>query len=226
MDHTDSDPRQQVRVFLRPLGNPLPLGLVGLAGGTIALSGLQLGWVPTTQAHQVGLAVLLVAVPLQLISSVLGFLSRDSVAGTGMGTVTAAWLVIGLITFLRPPGSRSAVLGLVLLYLAVAVLISAVVAAGGKVLAALVLVVTAARLAATGVYEYVGGPAWMHAAGWLGLALCVLALYAALAFELEDMRAKTILPTLRHGPGRRAMSTGGRAQVGPVAHEAGVRRQL
>lgn len=226
MDASRTDPTSAVRIFLRPLGNPLPLGFLGLAGGTIALAGLQLGWVPTQQTHQVSFAVLAVAVPLQLIASVLGFLARDPVAGTGMGTLAASWLVIGVLTLLGMPGARSAVLGLMLFYLAAAVLVSAAVAAAGKALAAVVLALAAARFAATGVYEYVGGAGWMTAAGWLGVALCVVALYAALAFELEGIQDKSILPTLRRGLGRRAMSSDGLTPVGPVEHDAGVRQQL
>lgn len=212
------------RVYLRPLGTPLPLGFVGLAGATIALSGLQLGWVPATQAHQVALAVLLIAVPLQFISSVFGFLARDVVAGTGMGTIAATWLTVGVITLNGPSGSRSAALGLVLFYLAAAILVSALIAAMGKALAALVLAIAAARFAVTGVYEYLGGSVWMQAAGWTGLALCVVALYAVLAFELEGYLHRTVLPTLRHGPARAALSP--QESVGPVETDAGVRRQL
>ncbi|MGH3097073.1 MAG: hypothetical protein ACRDMV_13885 [Streptosporangiales bacterium] len=226
MEHSEGDPQQAVRFFLRPLGNPLPLGFVGLAGGTLALAGMQLGWVPTAQSHQVALAILLIAVPLQFISSVLGFLSRDPVAGTGMGTLAVAWLTTSVLTFLSPPGSRSAVLGLVLFYLAAAVLVSAVIAASGKALAGLVLAVATARFAVTGVYEYFGGTGWMYTAGWLGLALCVIALYAVLAFELEGIQAKTVLPTLRRGLGRRAMTSEGLTPIGPVEHEAGIRQQL
>ncbi len=32
------------RIMLRPLGNPLPLGFIALAGGTLLVSGLQLEW--------------------------------------------------------------------------------------------------------------------------------------------------------------------------------------
>lgn len=226
MDPAAADSTQAMRVFLRPMGNPIPLGFTGLAGGTIALSGMQLGWVPTLQAHQVGIAVLLIAVPLQLIATIFGFVTRDPVAGTGMGTLAVTWLTISVITMISAPGSRSAVLGLVLFYLAAALLVSAVIAATGKALAALVLALAAARFAVTGVYEYVGGTGWMTAAGWVGVALCVLALYAVLAFELEGIKSKTILPTLRHGLGRRAMRSEGLATVGPVEREPGVRQQL
>lgn len=219
-------PEQAMRIFLRPLANPVPLGFIGLAGGTIALTSLQVGWVPVTEAHQVALAVLLIASPLQFLASVIGFLCRDPAAATGMGTLAVSWLVIGVTVLQSPRGSRSLALGVVLFYLAGALLVSAVLAALGKALAGAVFTLAVARFAVTAAYEYFGGTGVEHAAGWLGLALCVLALYAALAFELEALRHATVLPTLRHGAGRRALSDDGLAAVGPAEREAGVRRQL
>jgi succinate-acetate transporter protein len=114
----------------------------------------------------------------------------------------------------------------VLFYLAGAVLVSAVLAASGKVLAAAVFTLAAARFAVTGGYEYVGGAELKHAAGRIGLALCVLALYAALAFEVEALRHATILPTLRHGPGKHVLTAKGLGPVGSAEREAGARQQL
>lgn len=221
-----ADGREAVRVFLRPVASPLPMGFVGLAGGTIALTAQQLGWVPAAQSHLVAVAVLLMAVPLQATGSLVGYLGRDPVAATGMATLAVSWAVIGVLTLYSPPGGRSPVLGFVLFYLAAAVLVSAVVAAVGKGLVALVLGLAAARFALTGVYEYLGGSGWMHAAGWVGLALCVLALYSALALELEGIRHSTVLPTLRYGSARTAVSGDGLPTIGAVQREAGVREQL
>lgn len=220
------DPHEATRVFLRPLANPLPLGFIGLAGGTIVLAGQQLGWVPTVQAHLVAAGVLLVAVPLQLVACLLGFLSRDPAAATGMGTLAATWAAIGVLSLLSPPGSHSPVLGLLLFYLAGAVLIAAGVAALSKGLAALTLALAGARFAVTGVYEYAGGTGWMRTAGWIGLALCVVALLAAAAFAIEDAR-RTLLPaTGRVGAGRQAFLGKGLVTTGPVEREAGVRDEL
>jgi hypothetical protein len=38
------------RITLRPIANPLPVGFLALAGGTLLLSGLQLGWVDRARA--------------------------------------------------------------------------------------------------------------------------------------------------------------------------------
>ena len=58
--------------------------------------------------------------------------------------------------------------------------------------------------------------------GLIGLLLAVLALYAGTAFEMEA-QGRPVLPVLRRGPGRDAMTEGLADQVGP---EPGVRSQL
>lgn len=60
--------------------------------------------------------------------------------------------------------------------------------------------------------------------GWWGLGLAVVALYAALAFEIDDTRRQTVLAVLRHGVGK---AVGGVAdELKRVEREAGVREQL
>jgi uncharacterized protein len=213
-------------VFLRPLGSPLPLGMIALAGASVLLTGQQLSWVPAGQSHDLALAVLVFAVPMQYLASVFGFLSRDSAGGTGMALLGSCWLVTGSLLLLTPPGSRSPALGLLLFFASGALLVPVAAAAFGKLAAALAFLLAAARFAVTGVQQYVGGAAWQHAAGWLGLAVCVVALYSAFAFELEDTRHHTVLPVLRWGSGRRAMDGSLPDEVHGVQHEAGVRRQL
>ncbi|HET8599120.1 MAG TPA: hypothetical protein VFL99_02255 [Segeticoccus sp.] len=217
---------RDTRIFLRPIGNPLPMGFVGLAGATTMLSGLQLGWLPVIDSSQVGLVIVLVAVPLQIIASIMGYLARDPVAATGVGTLAVSWLTIGVLTMLGPAGSRSKVLGLVLFYLAAAVLVSAVIAAFGKVIAAVVLALTSARYVFTGVYQYFGGMTWSHISAWIGVALAAVAIYAVAALELESLLHRTVLPTLRRGSGLVAISGRGMEPVGDPVHEAGVRDQL
>lgn len=217
---------RDARIFLRPIGNPLPMGFIGLAGATTVLAALQLGWIPVTEASQVGLVIVLVAVPLQVIASIMGYLARDAVAATGIGTLAVSWLTIGVLTALGPPGARSKVLGLVLFYLAAAVLVSAVVAALGKVIAAVVLALTSARFVFTGVYQYFGGTTWSHVSAWIGIGLAAVAVYAVIALELESLLHRTVLPTLRHGAGEVVVSGQGAEPLGDPIHEAGVRGQL
>jgi succinate-acetate transporter protein len=219
-------PQDAVRIVLRPLASPLPLGFIGLGAGTTVLAGFQLGWLPTTQAPAAAAAVLVVAVPLQLLASILAFLARDPAAATAMGTLAATWAAIGVLTLLGPSGGRSPALGLLLFFLAAAVLLSALVAASSKLLVALVLAVATVRFALTATSEYVGGPGWSHAAGWLGVALGALALVAAAVLEVEGARRGLVRASGRRGAGRVALTGTGTEPLGAVTHEAGVRDQL
>jgi uncharacterized protein len=224
------EPTRQVqeatRIVLRPIANPLPLGFLALAAGTLLLSGLQLGWLAPAEGQSVGLILLGFVFPLQLLSSVFGFLGRDVVAGTGMGVLAGTWLSIGLVTLSSPPGATSDALGLFLLLAGAAMLVPAITAASTKRLALAVLGTVAARFALTGVYELTSSDAWADVAGVVGLVLCALALYAALAMALEDAARRTALPTGRSGAGSQSLSAGLGAQVAGVEHEAGVREQL
>ncbi len=65
------------RVVLKPLATPLPLGFLALAVATIAFASVQLCWIPQDQGRTVGLRVLVLTVPLQLLAAVMGFLARD-----------------------------------------------------------------------------------------------------------------------------------------------------
>lgn len=111
-------------------------------------------------------------------------------------------------------------------YLAAAGFVSALVAVVAKLVPALVLGLTAARFAITGIYEYYGGTGWMHLAGWIGVALAAVAIYAVLALELEGLRHRTILPTLRDGSARTALSGDDWSSIGPAVHGAEIRSQL
>lgn len=185
--------------MLRPYATPLPLGFLGLMVATATLATLQLHWLPATQGHLAALVPLLFAAPLQLIACVFGFLTRDSVAASGMGLLAATWLLTGLVIFLSPPGSTSGALGVMLLCSTAALLVPA--AAGVKKgAAAAVMALAAARFAVTGIYELTAIPVWQTAAGAVGLALAVLALYAALGFDLEGVADRTVLPLGRSRP--------------------------
>jgi hypothetical protein len=213
------------RINLRPLANPLPLGFLALGGATFLLSGLQLGWVEPQESHQVGLIIIAFVVPLQFLASVLGFFARDVVAGTGMGILSGTWLSVGLITLTGAPGSTSDALGLLLLLAAVAMLVPAL-AASGKLVAAAVLTTAALRFAVTGIYQLTGNHAWKTTAGIVGLALCALGVYTALAMALEESRKRTVLPLLRQKLGATAFHDELAHQVSDIEHEAGIRAQL
>jgi hypothetical protein len=214
------------RVFLRPIASPLSLGFLALAAGTFTMSGLELSWIPQAQSPTVGLVILGFVVPLQVASFLYGFLARDPAAATGMGLQSGGWLAIGLVVHTSPAGTPSGALGLILLGAGTALLASAATAAQTKLLAAAVMTLTALRFYLTAAYELSAGGAWKAAAAVAGLVLAATALYAGLAFEIEDSRKATVLPTFRRAGGRTAITGSLADQVDTIQQEAGVRRPL
>jgi len=202
------------RVALRPIANPLPLGFLALAGGTLLVAALQLEWLAPTDGRSVALILIAFVAPLQLLTSVLSYLARDVVAGTGMGILSGTWLAIALVTLDSPPGATSDALGLFLLLAGVAMWVPASTAVASKLVPAAVLATAGLRFVVTGAYELSGSTFWERVAGVVGLTLCALGVYAALAMALEDARGHTVLPLGRRGRGRE------------VSAEPGVREQL
>jgi len=210
-------------VGLRPIATPLPLGFLGQAVASWSFACLQLRWIGSSQSHTVALAVLVFTVPLQLVSAAWGFWARDPVAATGTGLLAGGWAATAVSTLTSPPGSTSAGLGVVLLGVAAALLVPAL--AGVSRLAAFgVLALSVARFATTGVAELEGGRAWLTVAGWVGLALAVTSVYAALAFEVEAATGRAWLPIGRLGT--KAASAAPPGDLQEVWREPGVRRQL
>ncbi len=213
------------RIVLRPTGNPLPLAFMALAVATVGFSSLQLGIVGAGEERVVALAVLVLTVPLQLLSSIIGFGARDAIAGTGMAMVSGVWAMTAVSSLATPSGSSSPALGVLLLVSAVAILVP-ILAAHAKLVAAAVLAGSAVRFAVTGVAELTGSGGWEITAGVLGLVLALLALYAALGFEVEEVGGRWKLPLLRQGAGAKPLHDDMGEQVEGIAREAGVRHQL
>jgi succinate-acetate transporter protein len=218
------------RVVLRPVASPMSLGFLALGGATLVLAGSQLGWFDPQGSQAVALALMVFAFPLQFLCSIFGFLSRDGTAAAAMGILSASWLSSGLLTYLSPTGATSAPLGVLLIFAGAALVVpalgAALGAALGKLVPAAVLFTATLRFVLTGVHELTASPGMRTAAGIVGLILALLAWYAALALELEDVRRRTVLPILRVGMGRTALRGSTEEQVAGVEHEAGVREQL
>lgn len=213
-------------LVLRPLATPLPLGFLGLFFATMLLAGVELGWVPRGQEKLVVIGVLVLTVPVQLIACIYGFLVRDLVAGTGMGILAGTWALQAVVLLVTPAGSKNPGLAWALVLGGTAVCVPAAAALQSKILAGAVQLATALRWWLTAVYEWGGSHDWRLASGAMGVALGLLALYAALAFELEDQARETILPTFRRASGLEAMSGDLGVQVNRANNEAGVRKQL
>jgi hypothetical protein len=199
------------QVFLRPLANPLPLGFLALAAGTLMVAGLQLDWLAPTDGSTVALVLIAFVFPLQLLTSVLSYLARDVVAGTGMGILSGTWLSIGLVLLTSSPGATNDALGLFLLIAGVAMWAPASAAMASKLVPAAVLTTAGLRFLVTGAFELSASVTWERIAGIVGLILCGLGVYAAYAMVLEGELRRQVLPL-----GRRH----------PVHGEPGVREEL
>ena len=219
-------PELPTRVLLRPVGSALPLGLAGLAIASLLVSGLELSWVSIVDGHQVGMLVLVTAVPLQLVACVFALLARDGAAGSTMAILSATWAAIGLTRLTAMPGAVSTSLGLVLLVAAGVLAGGATGQAMGKLLPGLVVLLAAARFALTGIYELTANGGWQDVSGIVGLVVSGLAGYVVWALEFEAAADRTVLPLMRHGRGAEAMNGNGATPLGDVAHEPGVREQL
>jgi succinate-acetate transporter protein len=190
---------QPARVVLRPVASPLPLGFLALVLATVPFAAVQLGWVLPTDARIAGIAAVAATVPLQLLASVLGFLARDVAAATGMGVLAGTWGTVGLTTLTSPPGATSKELGVFLLTAGLCMFVPAA-AASAKLVGATVMGLAGLRFLATGAYELSASAAWKATAGWIGLLLGLVALYAALALALEGAQGRAVLPLGRREP--------------------------
>jgi hypothetical protein len=213
------------RVVLRPYASPLPLGFLALAVGSCLVTALQLGWVPVRDAHPVAIAVLTFVFPLEFLTTVVAFLVRDVVMATGLGLLSGSWATVGALLLSGSPGATSPVVGIVAISGAVALLVPAVTAAPAKPVATVVMFVAAARFAATGGYELGATPGWQTAAGVIGVALLVTALYGSLALSLEDARHRAVLPIKRRTTSDAAFSGDLTHQLRSLPTEAGVRQE-
>jgi len=215
-----------VRIVVRPVGAPLPIGLYSLAAASLVLAGLQLGWIAPTEGKNVALALLGFAFLGQALASILSFLSRDGTVATAMAILALTWSVTGLILFRSPPGRTSHALGLFLVFTATAMLLTSATASISKLVAAGVFLLAAIRFLVTAVYQLTGHQAWERTGGVLGLALFLLALYAAFASELEDALGRTVLPLGRRGKGKTAMDGSMPEQFKDLSTQPGVRTKL
>lgn len=213
------------QVFLRPIGTPLPLGFVGLLVATALLSCFNLGWIPTSEQHQLSIALIAFAFPLQALATILLFLARDAPSGAAVGVLSVTWLTLGLLLLSGAPGSRSATTAIFLFAAAGALVPSALTTGVSKLVPSGVFLLVVVRYVLTGIYEKVGGTGWEHAAGWEGIVVAVAALYGAFAADLEASVRHPALSLGRHGRGTRAVEQSIADQEEELQREPGVRQQ-
>jgi succinate-acetate transporter protein len=212
------------RIFLRPIGSPLTVGMSGLAIASLVQSGLDLHWLALDQTHDVGLILLSVPFVLQLVACVFSYLARDGAAAAAVGALSVSWLAEGLIHVTSVPGSRSGALGLMLLGAGTVVFLSSLAVGASKPLVGFVFTLAAVRFMVSGVYYLGASSFWQNAGGIIGLGVVGGAAYCVLAFELEGQLHRAILPTFRRNRGAAAVAGDPAAAIEGVVTEPGVRQ--
>jgi succinate-acetate transporter protein len=216
----------EVRIVVRPYATSLALGFFAFGIGMLLLGGVSNGWLDPSDRHTVGLLLAAFVFPLELVATIFAFLARDSFGATGLGLFATSWLALGLVDTQASQDAVSRAVGLYEFGFAFAIVLLAVAAYAGKPLIAVILTVSAVRATLAGVHEW-GGPTWAWtAAGWLGVALFVAAMYGGIAFLLEDVQRDEVLPLFRRGSSQESMEGDLDAQLRELADEAGVRKTL
>lgn len=219
----EPDLRAMTRINLRPIASPMPLGFFTVAIASVMTGCLQLGVFEAGDRRAVALCVL-PAFALQIVVSVLAFGARDVIAATLMGTFAGSWLAYALVVGTGAAGGHR-VLGVFnLAFLCFGALMAAV--TRPKRALWLVLVVSLPRWAATGLAGLTGADWLGYTAGALGIAVALVATYAAFALMLEDMRSEEVLPIGRSGPAHTAVEGDLAVQLRNLERQAGVRRTL
>lgn len=109
---------------------------------------------------------------------------------------------------------------------ALVLLLLAAAAVPGKPILGALVATAAVRYTLNGLYELIEIGGIQTASGFIGLVIFAVTLYAGLAFGLEDVQHRTVLPLGRRGEAFEAFEGDLSEQVGPIESEAGIRKQL
>jgi uncharacterized protein len=221
----DGRHRDATRIVLRPIGSSLPLGFYSFGLGMLLLASSSIGWIPATEQHEVGMALMSFVFPLELTATVFAFLARDTLGATTLGLFTTSWLSLGWGLLEASEGAKSVATGVYLFGFATVALLLAAMSTLGKPFFSVLLSLASLRMVLDGYYEVGGTRPWSTAAGGVAIALTLLAFYGGTALALEDVRAQELLPLFRRGGAQRAFE-GYDEQLRRLEHEPGVRQQL
>jgi succinate-acetate transporter protein len=94
-DRLSSNGDSPLRITLRPLASPLPIGFYAFATGSLLFSAFELGWVAADQSLPLAIIMVTFVAPLELIASVLAFWARDPGGATALGLFGMTWATTG-----------------------------------------------------------------------------------------------------------------------------------
>jgi succinate-acetate transporter protein len=192
----------------------------------LVLGGIGLNWVSGADVRLAGILLAAFVFPVEFLAAVIALLARDAETASGLGLFSVSWLALGLVHILAPPGATRYAVGLFLIAFAAMVAGIGGVAMLGKRLLGVILLIAAVRALLSAAYQ-LGSPAPVEQAqGGVAVLIFAIAVYAGIAFLLEDMLQRTVLPVLRRSAARESFEGDLGEQLERLDHEAGVRRQL
>jgi succinate-acetate transporter protein len=222
----DDEQPARVVITLRPLASALPLGFFAFGIGMLLLAAQGDHWIATSESHHVGLLLATFVFPVELAAAILAFISRDVFAGTGLGLFSTSWLGLGLALLTGAPGTTSGALGIYLVGFGAAIAPLALTAFTAKPIIGAIMGLATGRSVLAGLYELSGNMQLNQAAGIIAAVVAGLAWYGGLAFLIEDMKQRSVLPTFRRGASHDALEGSLRDQIERARRDAGVREQL
>jgi len=218
--------RNAVRVVVHPYATAMPLGCFAFGIGNTIVAAFLAHWIPVSDTQTVAFITLAFVAPLELIASIMAFLSRDSGAATAMGIFAGGWIIYGMQLLAFGAGASSPATGIFLILLALCLAILAVASFTGKPLIASLFCVAMLRSTTAGLLEFRSSGPLTIATVWLGLLVAALAFYCGFGLLLEDVMQRPLQMMYRTGKAKKAMVASLSEQLENVAREAGVRQQL
>ncbi|MGI4852964.1 MAG: hypothetical protein ACRYF4_02810 [Janthinobacterium lividum] len=214
-----------VQIVLRPYASSIPLAAFAFGVGNALYSAYLLQWIPASESALLAIILLAFVAPLELVPSIMAFVTRDGGGATSYAIFGAVWIVQGLGLWMHaPPQSRTT--GIFLLCLALCLCLLAAVTLRGKPLLGVVLVVAVVRTCGAAAIALHASPLLSTLTGYVGLLLAALAFYSGFAFLEEDITGSLSALTFRTGEAKAAMEGSLEDQMELLEREAGVRKQL
>ncbi len=141
-----------------------------------------------------------------------------------MGVFAASWIAFALFLILSPPGATSPALATFYGTLTATSAVLGIVALSGKPMIAILLFMATARFLFNSFHEAGLGDWTALVTSIIGLILGAFSVYGGLAFLLEDVRQKTVLPVFRRGSAKVSLEGDLYDQMERVHREAGIRQ--
>jgi succinate-acetate transporter protein len=214
-----------LRIVLRPMASPMPLGFYTVAIASVLVSALQIGIISAGERHDVALLIL-PAFAIQFVVGIACIAARDSIAATLMTSFAGTWLADSLFYLFGNQGTLKSGAVAVFSFTFCVFVVMLAFAARPKAALFAVLAVAAPRFLLSGLAAATGNADLSKAAGSLGFLLAAVAMYTAFALLIEDVRGHTVLPVGRTGPARDAIEGSIESQLEGYQHMAGIRRTL